>query len=126
VGLFLARLMPGASATAQLTAMVTFEYFLLGLILMWACNLGPWLHPTNLGVIFTLIFRLYRKNKTMDDLSAQEIGRLFPEKEPEPNTGWKALLPRFYLWLRRSPVIGSLILGSVLATLMVALLLLAS
>ena len=55
-----------------------FEYFLLGLILMWVYNLGPWLHPTNLIVIFTFIFSLYRKNKTTEDLSAEDIGRLFP------------------------------------------------
>lgn len=125
VGLFLAVLIPGGAATMQLTATVTFEYFLLGLILMWACNLGPWLHPTNLVVIFTFIFRLYRKNMTMDDLSAQEIGRLFPEAS-EFDTGRKAMFSRLYLRIRRSPVIGSLMLGSVLAALMVSLLLLAS
>jgi hypothetical protein len=126
VGLYLAGLMPGGFIPARLTATVIFEYFLLGLILMWAYNLGPWLHPTNLIVIFTLIFRLYRNNLTMDDLSAQEIGRLFPEDDPELDTGGKAILSRLYLRIRRSSVLGSLILGLVLAALMVALLLLAS
>lgn len=126
VGLFLAMSIPGGSTTIQLTATVTFEYFLLGLILMWACNLGPWLHPTNLVVILTFIFRLYRKNMTMDELSAQEICRLFPEKNSELNAGGKAIFSGLYLRMRRSPVIGSLVLGSVLAALMVALLLLAS
>jgi hypothetical protein len=126
VGLCLAGLVPGGLIPAQLTVTVIFEYFLLGLILMWAYNLGPWLHPTNLTVIFTLIFRLYRRNMTMDDLSAQEIGRLFPKEDPKLDTGVKATLSRLFLRIRRSTVFGSLILGSVLATLMVALLVLAS
>ena len=126
VGLLLDSLIPSGSTTMQLTATVTFEYFLLGLILMWACNLGPWLHPTNLLVIFTLIFRLYRKNMTMDDLNAQEIGRLFPEADSGVDTGGKAILSRLYSRMVRSPVLGSLFLGSVLAALVVVLLLLAS
>jgi hypothetical protein len=126
VGLYLARLMPGGLIPAQLTATVIFEYFLLGLILMWAYNLGPWLHPTNLTVIFTFIFRLYRRNMTIDDLSAQEINRLFPKEDPKFDAGVKTVLSRLFLRIRRSTVLGSLILGSVLAALMVALLVLAS
>jgi hypothetical protein len=126
VGLFLMTLIPSGSTSMQLTASVAFEYFLLGLILMWACNLGAWLRPTNLVVIVTLIFGLYRKNKTMDDLSAQEIGRLFPENDSVPVTGRKVIFSRAYQRMRRSRVLGPLVLGSVLAALVVTLLLLAS
>lgn len=125
VGLFLERTLHVGFPPTPLTATAVFEYFLLGLILMWAYNLGPsWLHPTNLIVIFTLVFKLYRKNMTLDDLSAQEIGRLFPEEDPGLDTGKEAILSRVYLRIRRSPVLGSLMLGSSLAALMVALLLL--
>jgi hypothetical protein len=109
--------------TRQFTPLIAttiFEYFLLGLIIMWLYNLGPWLHPTNLLVIFTFTFRLYRKNKTVDDLSAEEIGRLFPGEGLV--TGWSAALTPMFLRIRRSPVLGSLLLGSLFAVLMVGLL----
>lgn len=125
MGLFLAMFVPTGLVPAQLTATVIFDYFLLGLILMWVYNLGPWLHPTNLVVIFTFVFRLYRKNMTMDDLTPRDIGRLFPEEDAELSSGRRSLLTRLFLRMRRSAVLGSLVLGSVLATLMVGLLLLA-
>ena len=125
-GLFLARLLPGMNLPTELTATVIFEYFLLGLILMWAYNLGPWLHPTNLTVIFTFIFRLYRKNMTTGDLSAQEIGRMFPGDDSPAEHGWKSLPQRTYLWFRRSNALGPLVVGSGLGVLIVALLIIAS
>ena len=123
-GFFLAGFTPGVHMELQQTATVVFEYFVLGLILMWAYNLGPWLHPTNLTVIFTFIFRLYRKNMTTKDLSAQEIGRMFPEGDSE--AGRNTFLPRLYRWIRRSTVLGSLVLGAGLGAMMVALVVLAS
>lgn len=126
VGLYLAGVAHGGLIPAQLTATVIFEYFLLGLILMWAYNLGAWLHPANFTIIFTLIFSLYRKNKTVEDLSAQELGRLFPGEDSKPDSGIFAAMSRLYLQMRRSPVLGSLMLGSLFAAMMVALLLLAS
>lgn len=126
VGLCLQLLMPGGFAHAPLTATAIFEYFLLGLILMWVYNLGPWLLPSNLIVIFKLIFRLYRKNRSMDDLSAQEISRLFPDEESQFHSGKLAILSGLYLHIRRSPVLGSLMLGSAFAAIMVALLLVTS
>lgn len=127
VGLVLERLLPGGFNSAPLTAIAVFEYFLIGLILMWLYNLGPWINPTNLAVIFTFIFRLYRKNMTLDDLSAQEISRLFPD-EPDFALASKGdvSLWRLYRWIARSPVLGSLIVGSVFAALMVGLLLITS
>jgi hypothetical protein len=78
-------------------------------------------------VIFTFIFRLYRKNKTLDDLSPQELNRLFPEKEDHVSIiNGQVVLWRLFIRIRRSPVLGSLILGSSFATLLVALLLMAS
>lgn len=123
-GLFLAGTMPGVHLATQLTATLVVEYFLVGLILMWAFNLGSWLHPTNLMVIFTFIFRLYRKNLTTGDLSAQEIGRMFPEDPP--STGWRLAPMRVYLGLRRSTPVASLLLGTGLAGMMVAILLMAA
>jgi hypothetical protein len=124
VGLLLAGLAPQGMPPAQLTVTVIFEYFMFGLILMWVFNLGPWLDPRNLLVIFTFIFRLYRKNVTTDDLTAEDFGRLFPEDDLE-HTGQSAVTRLFYR-LRHSSVLGSLILGSVLAVLTVAPLILAS
>jgi hypothetical protein len=127
VGLYLTAMMPAGFTHVSLTATAMFEYFLLGLILMWFYNLGPWLHPTNLIVIFTFIFRLYRKNKTLNDLSAEEIGRLFPKDEnPVFSLRHYARLSRLYLRIRQSPVIGSLLLGASLAAFMVTLLLIMS
>jgi hypothetical protein len=128
VGLFLISLTPAAAFThASLTATAMFEYFLLGLILMWLYKLGPWLHPTNLVVIFTFIFRLYRKNMTLNDLSAEEICRLFPQdKDPVFALKDHAVLSRLYLRIRRSPVMGSLLLGASFAAFLVALLLIMS
>jgi len=126
VGLYLAGVAHGGFVPAQLTATVIFEYFVLGLILMWAYNLGAWLHPANFTIIFTLIFRLYRKNKTVEDLSAQELGRLFPEEDSKPDNFVIAAMSRLYLRVKRSPVLGSLIVGSLFAAMMVALLVLAS
>jgi len=125
-GLLLAGLTPDVNIASQLTETVIFEYFLLGLILMWGINLGPWLQPTNLIVIFTFIFRLYRKNKTTDDLSAQEIGRMFPSEDSSSETGRRSIPIRLYLRMRRSAPLGSLVLGSVLGALMVTLILLSS
>ena len=125
--LILERLVPGGFASAPLTATAFFECFLFGLILMWVYSLGPWLHPTNLTVIFTFIFRLYRKNKTLNDLSPQELNRLFPEgDDPALTPSVQARLWRLFLRMRGSPVLGSLILGSSFAALLVALLLIAS
>jgi len=127
VALVLKGLGPGGFTSAPLTAGVMFEYFVLGLILMWLYNLGPWLHPTNFAVIFTFIFRLYRNNKTLDDLSAHEINRLFPEDgDPASTRKGHARLWRLRLRITRSPVLGSLVLGSTFAALMVALLLITS
>jgi len=126
VGLFLMRLTFIGFTPASLTAAAVFEYFLLGLILMWVYKLGPWLHPTNLIVIFTFIFRLYRKNKTIDDLSAEEIGRLFPFDEDSTSSHERATLAKLYRRVRQSPVIGSLLLGSLLAAFMIVLLLITS
>lgn len=126
VGLCLATAAPpgGVLPPAQLTAAVIFEYFIFGLILMWVFSLGPWLNPRNLLVIFTFIFRLYRKNVTTADLSAEDIGRLFPEDDPEYDE--RSIFPRIYHRVMHSPVLGSLILGSLLAVLTVAPLLVAS
>jgi hypothetical protein len=107
-----------------LLATTIFEYFLLGLILMWLYNLGPWVQPTNLIVISTFLFRLYRKNKTVDDLTAEEFGRLFPHEILVP--GWRGRLTPVLLRVRRSPVLGSLLLGSLFAVLMVGLLVMSS
>jgi hypothetical protein len=123
VGLWLASAVPGGLLPAQLTATVICEYFMFGLILMWVFNLGPWLDPRNLLVIFTFIFRLYRKNLTTDDLSAQDISRLFPEYDPEHAE--RSVVSMLYHRVMHSPVLGSLILGSLLAVLTVAPLLLA-
>jgi hypothetical protein len=123
-GLFLMRLTSLGFTPASLTAAAMFEWFLLGLILMWLYNLGSWLHPTNLIVIFTFIFRLYRKNKTIDDLSAEDIGRLFPFSDEDPTSAQKhSTLARLYRWIRHSPVIGSLLVGLSLAAFMILLLL---
>jgi len=119
-GLLLAGVMPGMHLPSQFTATVIFEYFLIGLILMWVYNLGPWLHPSNLTVIFTFIFRLYRKNMTLGDLSAQEIGRMFPADEPPSGAGWRSVPSRLYFWMRRSDVLGSLALGLFLGAVIIA------
>jgi len=125
VGLFLMRLTSVGFTPTSVTA--AFEYFLLGLILMWVYKLGPWLHPTNLIVIFTFVFRLYRKNMTMDDLNAEEIGRLFPfHSQDRDSTHGRTRVARLYLRLRQSPVIGSLLLGASLAAFMILLLLITS
>jgi len=126
VGLCLARASPGFFLPTQLTATVIFEYFAFGLILMWAFNLGPWLNPRNFSVIFTLIFRLYRKNMTADDLSAEEIGRLFPEKAPDSDATGQARPWRLLRRARDSPVFEFLVLGTVAASLMVVVPLLLS
>ena len=125
-GLFMAVLVPSFQLGTQLMATVVFEYFLLGLILMWAYNLGPWLHPTNLAVIFTFIFRLYRKNKTTEDLSAQEIGSMFPDEDSASAGGWRSIPHRLYLGIRRSTALGSLVLGSAFGAMMVSLVLIAA
>ena len=122
IGLALTRTLPHSFTPVMATTV--FEYFILGLILMWLYSLGAWLQPTNLIIIFTFIFRLYRRNKTVDDLSAEEIGRLFPDGVSE--TGFRGSLRRTILGIRGSPVVGSLLLGSSLAVLMVALLLASS
>jgi hypothetical protein len=124
VGLCLGSAVPGGLLPAQLTVTVIFEYFMFGLILMWVFNLGPWLDPRNLLVIFTLIFRLYRKNVTADDLSAEDISRLFPEDDPD--LAGQSIVTRLFHRARHSAVLGSLILGSLLAVLTVVPLLLAS
>ncbi len=127
VWLTLERFVPGGFSSAPLTAMAFFEWFLLGLILMWVYSLGPWLHPTNLAVIFTFIFSLYRNNKTLDDLSPKELNDLFPEKgDPAETPKAQALLWGLYTRIKGFPVIGSLVLGSTFAALLVALLLIAS
>ena len=123
VGVCLAGAAPEGILPAQLTAAVIFEYFVFGLILMWVFNLGPWLDPRNLLVIFTFIFRLYRKNVTTDDLSAEDIGHLFPEDDSE--RAERSVVSMLYHRVTHSPVLGSLILGSLLAVLTVAPLLLA-
>jgi hypothetical protein len=113
--------------TGQLTRLdgiSAVEYFLLGLALMWRYNLGAWLYPTNLLVIFTFIFRLYRKNKTVDDLSAEELGRLFPGPGSAANA--KSLSAKVLAFLRRSPVLGSLLIGCCLALFLVSLLIIGS
>jgi hypothetical protein len=125
--LILERLVPGGFASAPLTATAFFECFLFGLILMWVYSLGPWLHPTNLTVIFTFIFRLYRKNKTLDDLSPQELYHLFPEKgDPVSIPYGQVVLWTLFNRVRRSPVLMSLMLGASFAALLVALLLVAA
>jgi hypothetical protein len=127
VWLILERSVPGASASAPLAATASFECFLLGLAVMWTYQLGPWLHPTNLIVILTFIFRLYRKNKTLDDLSPLEINRLFPVDEgPGSSSDGRAKLWRLFDRIRLSPVLGPLSLGASFAALLVALLLVAS
>ncbi len=125
VGIALESFLPGQAGSAPLTATVSFEYFLLGLLLMWLYSLGPWLNPTNLSVIFVFLFGLYRKRRTVDDLSAGEIRRLFPEEEDvASHRGTLWWLWAIYLQLKRSPVTGSLIVGAVLASLVLAPLLL--
>ena len=109
-------------------ATTMFEYFLLGLIFMWFYSLGPWLHPTNLKVIFTFIFRLYRKNKVLGDLSADEIRRLFPVRRlgrssalndhPRPS-----LISALIGMITGSVIFGSLAVGTLFAFFLVALLL---
>ena len=122
IGLALTRALPYAFTPVMATTVL--EYFILGLVLMWLYILGDWLQPTNLIVIFTFIFRLYRRNKTLDDLSAEEIGRLFPDGVSE--RGLRGSLQRTLLRVRRSPVVGSLLLGSFFAVLMVAMLVISS
>lgn len=126
VGFCLSRLISVGFVPTQLTVTVAFEYFLLGLILMWAWHLGPWLYPLNLVVIFTFIFRLYRKNMTTNDLSAHEISQLFPEEDAPSDASGQVSFSRIWLWARRSPILGSLMLGAALAALIVVLLLVAS
>src|SRR5215467_11644156 len=63
VGLLLLRSTVVAFVPSTLTVTAVFEFFVLGLILMWLYYLGPWVHPANLKVILTFVFRLYRKNK---------------------------------------------------------------
>jgi hypothetical protein len=70
---------------------------------------------------------LYRKNKTLNDLSPQELNRLFPEgDDPALTPSVQARLWRLFIRMRGSTVLGSLILGSSFAALLVALLLIAS
>ena len=101
-----------------------FEFFILGLILMWTYKLGPWFRPTNLIVIFTFIFRLYRKNKTLDDLSAEDISRMFPHESTF--LGGPVRLTRVLTGIRGSPVLGSLLVGICFAGLLIALLVISS
>jgi len=119
LGLCLSQAAPGFALPTQLTATVIFEYFFLGLLLMWAFNLGPWLNPKNFAVIFKLIFRLYRKNMSADDLSAEEIGRMFPDEAAELDSDRHGRPVRLIRRAKRSPVFGFLALGSVLVSLTV-------
>lgn len=120
IGLFLSLILTGG--LEPMVATVSFEFFLLGLVLMWPFALGPWLQPRNLVVIFTFVFTLYRKNRAVSDLSAEEIRYLFP-RSPSDARG-RDPLARFRVALRQSPVIASLALGCCLAVLIVGLLLL--
>jgi hypothetical protein len=124
-GLLLARGAPGVLLPTQLSASVAFEYFLFGLVLMWAFSLGSWLNPKNFAIIYTLIFRLYRKNMTVDDLSPEEMGRLFPETGSELGSGGRADVLASLKRAKDSPVLRFLALGTLLATLTVAVPLLA-
>jgi hypothetical protein len=127
MGFFLVGLTHAGFMPTSLTVTAMFEYFLMGLILMWVYKLGPWLHPTNLLVIFTFIFSLYRKNRTLDDLCPEEIGRLFPsQKEGPAFIQEHARFEQLYLRIRRSPVLGSLLLGASSAAFMIILLLITS
>ena len=122
VGLIFASVVRGGFS--PLIATTAFEYFLLGLVVAWVFNLGPWLQPTNLAVIFTFIFRLYRKHKTVDDLSAEEIGRMFPHRISAGKGD--GTLVRIFVRIRQSPILGSLFLGSCFAAFLLALLLVSS
>ena len=124
VGFFIMCFTVGGLVARPLIGTALFEFFLLGLVLMWIYNLGPWLHPTNLKVIFTFVFRLYRKQRNMDDLSAEEIGRLFPERNKEKKlTLAERLSPSsIYASMEGSPVIGPLAAGLLLAVFFVLLL----
>jgi hypothetical protein len=114
-------------ATLPLTATVMFEYFLMGLILMWLYNLGPWIHPTNFKVILTFIFRLYRKNKSVDDLSAYDIGSLFPPQTEDLAFTFRGVQSsRTFARIERSSFLGPLFLGSIFAFVLTALLMLTS
>jgi hypothetical protein len=128
VGLLFMKITLVGFAPSALTATATFEYFVLGLILMWLYYLGPWLHPTNLKVILTFIFRLYRQNKTVDDLSAEDISRLFPPKAQvnASNPTQSARSSRIYARIERSSFFGPLLLGSIFAFVLIALLLITS
>lgn len=122
MGLLVTSILTGQ--VTRLDAISAMEFFMLGLALMWRYNLGAWLYPTNLLVIFTFIFRLYRKNKTVDDLSAEELWRLFPD--PESTTSTKSPVGKVLAFLRRSPVLGSLLIGCCLALFLVSLLIVGS
>ncbi len=118
-------------AMPPLVATTMFEYFLLGLILMWLHSLGPWLQPTNLKVILTFVFRLYRKGKVVGDLSAEEIRSLFPSRRDgqtsalseRPNPSRISVLVGM---LETSAIFGSLTVGALFAFFLVALLVIAS
>jgi hypothetical protein len=128
VGFILIETTPARFALIPLTATTMFECFLLGLILMWTYHLGAWLHPVNFRVILTFIFQLYRKNKTLDDLSAREIDQLFTSQIERSKLGLTDLLKPSAIpaWLRSSPALGPLLVGVSFATFLVLLLHVAS
>jgi len=113
---------------SPVTATAVFEFFVLGLILMWLYSLGPWIHPANLKVILTFVFRLYRKNKTVDDLSALDISRLFRTRRGEPAFTWiqRIQSSEIYAQVVGSPFYGSLVTGGLFAFLLIALLMVTS
>jgi hypothetical protein len=120
----------------SMVATSMFEYFLLGLIFMWFYSLGPWLQPTNLKVILTFVFRLYRKGKVLGDLSAEEISRLFPRrrdgqistlKEHSNRSRISALIEMIEGSAAfGSLTVGALTVGALFAFFLVALLVMAS
>jgi hypothetical protein len=124
VGLLLMRVTLVGFAPSTLTVMADLEFFALGLILMWLYHLGAWLHPANFKVILTLVFRLYRQNKTMNDLSAAEIGRLFPARRDRSTftLAQRIQSSGIYVRIEDSHSFESLLTGSTFAILLSTLL----
>lgn len=99
------------------------DYFILGLILMWIFYLRNWLQPTNFKVLVKVLFRLYRKEKSLQELSAVEFKDMFIFGERFPSVLVEPFY-RIYARIERSTVLGSLIMASLLALFVVGLLLL--
>ncbi len=71
---------------------VGIEYFLVGLVITWPISLGSWYQLANRRVITIFVFKLYRKNKTTEDLSTQDLCALFPDDRVPSDITLKSLM----------------------------------